>query len=77
VIFHDGRSETDPQPDSLLKEWEGKLDSHSYSLFPHVAKAFGCDKSFFLILRPDNYIGMISDDLSTERVREYLTLVSR
>ncbi|HEV7700028.1 MAG TPA: FAD-dependent monooxygenase [Pyrinomonadaceae bacterium] len=77
VIFHGGRSETDPQPDSLLKEWEGKLDSHSYSLFPHVAKAFGCDKSFFLILRPDNYIGMISDDLSTERVREYLTLVSR
>jgi 2-polyprenyl-6-methoxyphenol hydroxylase-like FAD-dependent oxidoreductase len=77
VIFHDGKDEIPPLPDELMQAWEGQIDSHSYSLFPHVAEIFGTDKSFFMILRPDNYIGLISDDFSPERVREYLTLVKR
>jgi 2-polyprenyl-6-methoxyphenol hydroxylase-like FAD-dependent oxidoreductase len=77
VIFHDGAAEIPPLPDDLMAEWQGQIDSHFYSLFPHVSETFGTDKSFFMILRPDNYIGMLSDDFSPERVREYLTLVKR
>jgi 2-polyprenyl-6-methoxyphenol hydroxylase-like FAD-dependent oxidoreductase len=76
IIFHDGKSEIAPLPD-LDKVWDGKIDSHSHSLFPHIAETFGCDRSFIVVLRPDNYIGLISDDLSPERVRGYLTLVTR
>ena len=77
VIFHDGTSEIPPLPDDLMHDWEGQIDSHSYSLFPHIAEKFGTDKSFFMILRPDNYIGMISDDFSPEVVASYLALVRR
>ena len=77
VIFHDGKSEIPPLSEELLNQWEGKIDSHFYSLFPHVAEVFGTSESFYLILRPDNYIGLISNDFSPEAVRSYLSLVSR
>jgi 2-polyprenyl-6-methoxyphenol hydroxylase-like FAD-dependent oxidoreductase len=77
VIFHDGKDEIQPLPPDLMEAWEGKIDSHTYSLFPHVAELFGTDRSFFMILRPDNYIGLISNDFSPERLREYLTLIRR
>jgi hypothetical protein len=60
-----------------VQAWKAQIDTHSYALFPHVAEAFGTEKSFFLILRPDNYIGMISDDFSPEGIASYLTLIQR
>ena len=77
VIFHDGKDEIPPLPDDVMQSWEGRIDSHFYSLFPHVSELFGTDKSFFMILRPDNYIGMLSNDFAPEIVREYLKLVKR
>ncbi|HTH51169.1 MAG TPA: FAD-dependent monooxygenase [Pyrinomonadaceae bacterium] len=77
VIFNDGKTEIPALPDELMQAWEGKIDSHFYALFPHVSEVFGTDRSFFMILRPDNYIGMISNDFSPERVREYLNLVTQ
>ena len=77
VIFHDGKDEIPPLPDDVMKVWEGKIESHFYSLFPHVTELFGTDKSFFMILRPDNYIGLISEDFSPDVVKKYLDLVSR
>jgi 2-polyprenyl-6-methoxyphenol hydroxylase-like FAD-dependent oxidoreductase len=77
VIFHDGKDEIPPLPGDLMLAWKGKIDSHFYSLFPHVSELFGTDKSFFMILRPDNYIGLISDDFSPEVVKKYLDLVRR
>ncbi len=77
VIFHDGKTEIPPLPDDLMTEWKERIDSHFYPLFPHVAETFGTTGSFCVILRPDNYIGLISDDLSPAAVREYLNLISR
>jgi 2-polyprenyl-6-methoxyphenol hydroxylase-like FAD-dependent oxidoreductase len=77
VIFHDGKAEIPPLTDDLMDVWKGKIDSHSYALFPHVSEVFGTDRSFLMILRPDNYIGLISDDLSPGVVKTYLDLVSR
>lgn len=77
MIFYDGKSDMQPLPDDLLKEWQGKIDSHFYPLYPHIAEIFGVDRSFFVILRPDNYVGLIANDFSSEVVRSYLKLVSR
>ncbi len=33
VIFHDGKDEIPPLPDDVMKVWEGKIESHFYSLF--------------------------------------------
>ena len=77
ILFNDGKRDIPPLPETLMKEWEGKIDSHHYSLFPHVAEAFGTSGSFFLILRPDNYIGLISDNLTPATVENYLNLIRR
>ena len=77
VVFHDGQTEIPPLPTDLLTAWGGRIDSHFYSLFPHVAETFGTTQSFFLVLRPDNYIGLISNDFSPDEVRKYLNMVTR
>ncbi|MEQ1765092.1 MAG: FAD-dependent monooxygenase [Pyrinomonadaceae bacterium] len=72
VIFWDGKIEIPPLADDLLQKWSGRIDSHFYPLDEAVKNAFGCSHSFFVILRPDNYIGLISDDLSPNLVETYL-----
>jgi 2-polyprenyl-6-methoxyphenol hydroxylase-like FAD-dependent oxidoreductase len=58
---------------------DGDLDSIfdviNLPLSNEVAKLFGSKTPFGVILRPDNYIGLISDDFSPEAVREYLNSI--
>jgi hypothetical protein len=77
IVFFDGKTEVPPLPDDLMEKWKGKIDSTVISLYPQVAEIFGTKGSFFVILRPDNYIGLISNDFSPEGVRKYLDRVSR
>ena len=77
IVFFDGKTEILPLPDDLMKEWEGAIDSAVISLYPDIAEIFGTNESFFVILRPDNYIGLISNDFSADAVKSYLDLVSR
>ena len=72
LIFSDGKSAIPPLPGELMQRWEGKIDSHFFDLDSTAKEAFGTDKQFYLILRPDNYIGLISDDFSPELVSAYL-----
>jgi len=72
VIFSDGKTDIPPLPDELMKQWMGQIDSHFFTFEPRVAEIFGTSRSFFLILRPDNYIGLISDEFSPEIVQRYL-----
>lgn len=77
IVFFDGKTDIPPLPDELMREWEGQIDSTVISLYPEIVDIFGTKESFFLILRPDNYIGLISNEFSPEVVRDYLNLVSR
>lgn len=77
VVFFDGKTEIPPLPDDLMLEWEGLIDSTVISLYPNIAEIFGTKESFFIILRPDNYIGLISNDFSSELVRKYLNRITR
>ena len=73
VVFSDGKVEIPPLPDELIQRWNGRIDSHFYSLNDKAIETFGCDHTFFIILRPDNYIGLISDQLSPELIENYLS----
>jgi len=77
IVFFDGKTEIPPLPEDLMDKWDGKIDSTVISLYPNIAEIFGTKETFFLILRPDNYIGLISNDFSPDVVRKYLDLVSR
>jgi 2-polyprenyl-6-methoxyphenol hydroxylase-like FAD-dependent oxidoreductase len=72
LIFSEDSVAIPPLPPEMLQNWNGRIDSHFYPLNETAKKAFGCDRPFFVILRPDNYIGLISDDLSPSDVAAYL-----
>ena len=55
--------------ESQYAEW---VDFNAISFDPQVGEAFGADKSFSVLLRPDNYIGFISTAPSTDEVSAYL-----
>lgn len=48
------------------------IDFHTVPLSAELAELFGTDKSFNLLLRPDNYIGFISREGSMDQVTTYL-----
>lgn len=77
IVFFDGKTEIPPLPDEVMQEWDGLIDSTVISLYPNIAEIFGVKRSFFVILRPDNYIGLISDKFSPDVVRDYLNIIQR
>ncbi|HVE58752.1 MAG TPA: FAD-dependent monooxygenase [Pyrinomonadaceae bacterium] len=48
-------------------------DVHEIPLYPNIAEIFGADKTFSVLLRPDNYIGLITEDASGEDLKQYLS----
>jgi hypothetical protein len=77
IIFDDGKTTIPPLPDDLMREWTEKIDSAVLPLYPEIAEKFGTTQAFYVILRPDNYIGLISSDFSVDTVRGYLNLIGR
>lgn len=48
------------------------LDVHSLPFADEITRHFGADEPFSVVLRPDNYIGLITRSMKRERIREYL-----
>ena len=68
IPFEKGKGE----PLHPALDWEGKMDIRRFELTENVSTKFGSDRSFLVVLRPDNYIGLISDEISPEIVDGYL-----
>ena len=69
LTFSDGQTEIISEAETLKDSF---YDYHSFPLFPHIAELFGYTNSFSVLLRPDNYIAMIAEDNSLEKINEYL-----
>jgi 2-polyprenyl-6-methoxyphenol hydroxylase-like FAD-dependent oxidoreductase len=61
---------------SLREEMEGKyaplMDFNAIPMSREVKEIFGTKKDFSMLLRPDNHVGTISSDVSSNRTKEYL-----
>jgi 2-polyprenyl-6-methoxyphenol hydroxylase-like FAD-dependent oxidoreductase len=55
--------------DGELRE---NLTVRNLPLHKDVAKIFGVDKPFVVLVRPDNYIGLMSNAISTDVVKDYM-----
>ncbi len=73
LLFSDGRTPIG----SNFEELGELADVHSFALYPNVASIFGSDESFAVLLRPDNYIGYIGEDISPVSVAKYLDKVMK
>jgi 2-polyprenyl-6-methoxyphenol hydroxylase-like FAD-dependent oxidoreductase len=56
---------------SGLEKYAQLFDHHAVKINPDAIEAFGTDKPFLVLLRPDNYIGVISADMSTNVLTNY------
>ncbi|MBS1797235.1 MAG: FAD-dependent monooxygenase [Acidobacteria bacterium] len=64
--FFDGTNRPAAAPENEL------LDVFEIPLYPALAEIFGASRSFSVLLRPDNYIGLITEDLTGADVAKYL-----
>ncbi len=51
------------------------IDFNAAPLSSEVKKIFGTEKPFIILLRPDNYVGLISAEISPEKVKNYLVKI--
>jgi hypothetical protein len=56
----------------LERQYAELVDFSVISLHPEVTEAFGTDKPFNMLLRPDNYVGLISSETSRDEIDIYL-----
>jgi len=70
--FSDGEGNYERETGEVVRTWAHLLDHQVIPIYPHVAEVFGVSKPFTVLLRPDNYIGLISTDTSPTRPIEYL-----
>jgi 2-polyprenyl-6-methoxyphenol hydroxylase-like FAD-dependent oxidoreductase len=70
VSFSDGLDGRNSR--RLAPDYEEIVERVDMPVSPQVAELFGTDKSFDVLLRPDNYIAAISSDTSLTPVENYL-----
>lgn len=73
LVFSDGQSVHQELKTKLEREYAELVDCYVLPLHPRVTEIFGTERSFSLLLRPDNHIGFISPKISFEAVRIYLS----
>lgn len=71
LVFDDG---TESMAE-LTNEFDPIADEFTIPLYPQIAEIFGTDRSFCVLLRPDNYIGYIASGVNVDGVNEYLKKV--
>lgn len=71
LFFTDGTA-VPPLLDDLPGDREFMIDETVIQLDARIAELFGTDRCFFIILRPDNYIGLISRDFTPAAATSYL-----
>ena len=75
IAFSDGESNYQTIKDEIGNDYKDSVDFYVVPIYPHVAEIFGTDEPFALLLRPDNYIGFVSQKTSLNDLRSYLNEV--
>ena len=72
LVFSNAQSDFQALKTELENQYAELVDLNAISLYPQVAEAFDTDRSFNVLLRPDNYVGLISPEISSSQLRVYL-----
>lgn len=71
LIFVQAQEEIQFSQTDLLNHYRKLVDFHVIQLNPKISEIFETKKSFSLLLRPDNYIGFISTEISCKTINIY------
>ena len=76
LLFSNTENDFQAYKSALEGQYAGLVDFNVVSLHPQVAEVFGTKKSFNVLLRPDNYVGLISSETWPDDMRIYLKKVA-
>lgn len=68
LTFSDGQCNLSAIAQKVEQEYRHLVDYQVLPLLPPVMEAFGVTKSFYVLLRPDNHIGFMTQDNSREQI---------
>jgi hypothetical protein len=72
LVFADSEHGVSDLQRELEQEFGDSVEFKVIWLIPRIAEIFGMDRPFQLLLRPDNYIGFISREASSNNLRTYI-----
>ena len=72
LVFSAEKNNHESLKEDLENEYSELVDFHEIALDAKLAETFGTDQSFCLLLRPDNYIGYLSTEISLNPLKIYL-----
>ncbi|MHC5756143.1 MAG: FAD-dependent monooxygenase [Nostoc sp.] len=72
IVFSNGEHDYEDLQAELANKYGDFIDFNVVPLYPRVVEIFGTNQPFKVLLRPDNYIGLISTELSLEDVKAYM-----
>jgi 2-polyprenyl-6-methoxyphenol hydroxylase-like FAD-dependent oxidoreductase len=72
LVFSDSEKSLHATTTEIDSRYADLVDFNAIALNPQVAETFGATGSFSVLLRPDNYIGFISTEVSPGDVNSYL-----
>lgn len=72
IAFSDGQNQNSELSKKITENYADSVDFREIPLYPNISEIFGAKESFIVLLRPDNYIGLISSDVSGETAEKYL-----
>jgi 2-polyprenyl-6-methoxyphenol hydroxylase-like FAD-dependent oxidoreductase len=72
LVFSEAENDFQELKTEIESQYSGLVDFNAVLLDPQTAAIFGTDKSFSVLLRPDNYIGYISTETSLSGLKNYL-----
>ena len=75
LTFTNSQDDLQNKADEIKTEYADMLDYQILTLSLELEKVFGVDKSFTVLLRPDNHIALISTNTSLDKVELYLNEV--
>ncbi|MFL6229413.1 MAG: FAD-dependent monooxygenase [Pyrinomonadaceae bacterium] len=70
--FSDGQGGAQTLQPELDNRFDGLVDFHFLTLDTAAAEAFGANRPFSVLLRPDNYVSYVSADASPGDISDYL-----
>ncbi len=74
LVFSDGQQDYECLK-LELDEYANCIDFHVIPLYPRVVEIFGSHQPFKVLLRPDNYIALLSPDCSLDALKAYFNKV--
>lgn len=72
LTFSDDPNSFQTLSDEMESRYRGLVDHHVLPPSARVTEVFGTERDFNVLLRPDNYLGLISADTSSAPVKRYL-----